>query len=93
VTTNRRADEHEIPNISKLLVLDLEIGEGASDFPLPLTRTFETVVLLAGEARPDPNVRIGVREPSLEVATVEGVVHPAYKLHVLLRHRPPSIPC
>jgi hypothetical protein len=51
VTTNRRADEHEIPNISKLLVLDLEIGEGASDFPPPLTRTFETVVLLAG-ARP-----------------------------------------
>jgi hypothetical protein len=87
--------EGHVPEVAQFLDLDRVVGDHLKEVVPPAARTLVASVHAAfhrRQARVRLDVLVHECQERIQVAPVDGVVDPARKLHVLQRHRPPSIP-
>src|SRR3954464_9545967 len=93
---NLSAEDRALPEVAYLQDLDAEVGEDGEQVLPPTADPVVTSIVRIALRREGPGgeLHVGVDhlEEGVEVPPVQGLVGGTGSLHVLLRHRPRSIP-
>ena len=94
MAANAHGCDRQVSKVAHFDDLDGEVGEDVEQVLPPAADSVVAVIaaLHGSRTRDDLHVIVRQRQRGVEVAPVEGVEGSVNQLHVLLRHRPRSIP-